>query len=217
MKKFIISILTCVGLLALCSVKTKAVEHKSNALLYGQNLAISNNVTVTYSQVGLYYISPGLTNVLSLVTNSVNGVTNIVPGAFIAANSFSDALGQPNSTLTFNFIVNRTNIVNLPNQNVGITTNMTNLFTPTSASTNTLTFTLARSCNGTTNFGTTANDYIQLVVNAGGVAGIIQGTNLPTSFTGGAKAFAITSIVSSAATSSPGVILNGAWISGYNP
>lgn len=194
---------------------TRAAVHKTVNLLTGQNLALSNNVTITNLQYGLYYIAPRLTNVIALSTNSVSGA--IEPPAFVPGSSelWCDALGQPTSNMVFGIQLNATNIIDNINQNVLITTNMTNLFTPSSASTNTITFTLQRSCFGT-NWGSSAQDKFTLVVNAGGVAGLTVYTNLPLTFTAGIKAVRILSVVASDATS-PGVIINWAGISGWAP
>lgn len=209
MKK-LISILAMVGL----AYGAHAVEHKSFPLLIGQNLALSNNVTITPTNINLYYISPGLTNVSSLTTNTAG---NIVPTPISSSSAFADENGNA-GTIVFGFRLNMTNFVLGPNQNVLITTNTTNLFTPTATSTNTVTFTLGRSCMGDTNFGTTAGDKFTFSVNAGGIAGGIWYTNLPTAFTSGAKRIGILSIQSSDATNSPvGVIVNWAALSGFAP
>lgn len=192
----------------------KAASHRTVSLVTGQNIALSNNVTITNLQFGLYYIAPRLTNVIALSTNATGGIE---PSAFVPVSGelWADAIGQPTSNMVFGVQLNATNIIDSVNQNVAITTNMTNLFTPSSASTNTVTFTLQRSCSGT-NWGSTTQDKFTLAVNAGGVAGITVYTNLPTSFTAGIKAVRILSVVASDATS-PGVIINWVGLSGWAP
>lgn len=180
-----------------------------------------------------------LSNQFVIYTNTANGnITNTiqVPDFWTDVRGFTDKNGNCCSNACIVIALNSTNAFfppgqnSLPNpNNPNNQTNWVPVITLTSASTNTMTFTFVRSGDPQANqypittpggvapntFGTTALDQFQVVIGAGGTSASVICTNIPPNFLTGTKWIRLSSVASSSAATSPGVIVNviklGTW------
>jgi hypothetical protein len=209
------------------------VNHKTQTFVFGQQLIVSNNITVTNTTPGARFTLPSGQNAQALVTNSVvytntsaGNITNtfVAPSWETDADVFTDLNGCIQTNITVTVVLNYTNFYFQPRQNffnTGVTpTNDITLSTPT----NTVTFTFQKAAwlpswvqpGAVSTFDPNSTWSFAVIASS---TGTVWTTNVPLAFLAGAMKVRLYTVATSNVTnaSASGVILNNVAWSGWMP
>lgn len=194
-----------------------AFKYDDQSFINGQNIGLSNNTTILYPGTNVLFVDfSGNINYQGNNTNAA-GVQNPFPLA--DCNIYPNGNGDAISNVTIAVTMNYTNILPGPNQNF---TNgaATNAFGLGPKATNTVTITFYRSVDGFyfDNSGAAANQFVLVITNSlVNTNGFTFITNLPTSFTTGARKIRVASILTDNLGSGTGMLLNRLRLGSWHP